>query len=233
MRWAKCSEKCPLMRYHTNKGYRNELSYLENRNPQHALTFSVGESYRINTPLVGIRLSKNINRTVAKPSISTDIYNDNFKQVLPGLRPMVKLIGNIHGNEPVGRELLIQFANYILKAASIPPQWRDSRSRRAAKILETTDLWILPSMNPDGFERGREGNCQGGDYLAGRYNEGFKDLNRDFPTWQDKERQESNATFDIYQTREVETKLIMNWILSFPFVLSANFHDGAIVANYP
>ena len=36
-------------------------------------------------------------------------------------------------------------------------------------------------MNPDGFQRGEEGVCQGGDYLAGRLNEGNQDLNRDFP----------------------------------------------------
>ena len=221
------------MKYHTNEEYRNELSFLQNKVPQHAITFSLGESYRINTPLVGIRLSKDITQTVARPSTLTDIYNNNFKQVLPGMRPMVKLIGNIHGNEPVGREILIQFVNYILKAASLPPQLRDTRSRRAATILETIDLWILPSMNPDGFERGQEGSCQGGDYTAGRFNEGFQDLNRDFPTWKDKESKQKDSTFDIYKIRQVETKLVMNWILNFPFVLSANFHDGAIVANYP
>ena len=221
------------MKYHTNEEYRSELSFLERQKPQDAITFSLGKSYRKFTPLVGIRVSKDISQTISRPIIRTDIYNDDFKQVLPGIRPMVKLIGNIHGNEPVGRELLMQFTNYILKAASIPPQLRDNRSRRAAKLLETTDLWIFPSMNPDGFQRGQEGVCQGGDYLAGRLNEGNQDLNRDFPTWKDKESMEENTDFDIYETREVETKLVMNWILNFPFVLSANFHDGAIVANYP
>ena len=232
-KWGQCSENCPLMKYHTNEEYRNELSFLERQKPQNAIKFSLGESYRKFTPLEGIRLSKDILTTVSRPIIETDIYSDNFRKVLPGLRPMVKLIGNIHGNEPVGRELLMHFANYVLKAASIPVQLRDDRSRRAAKLLETTDLWIFPSMNPDGFQRGEEGVCQGGDYLAGRLNEGNQDLNRDFPTWKDKERQEENPNFDIYETRQIETKLVMDWILNFPFVLSANFHDGAIVANYP
>ena len=231
--WGRCSENCPLMKYHTNEEYRNELTFLENKNPQHAITYSLGESYRKFTPLFGIRLSHSITQTIARPTNKKDIYNDIFKQILPGIRPMVKLIGNIHGNEPVGRELLMHFGNYLLKAASIPAELRDRRSRRAAKLLETTDIWIFPSMNPDGFQRGEEGVCQGGDYLAGRLNEGNQDLNRDFPTWQDYETAEKDKTFDIFETRQIETQLVMNWILNFPFVLSANFHDGAIVANYP
>ena len=78
----------------------------------------------------------------------------------------------MHGNEPVGRELLIRMATWILTA--------DEREDSVAKqILDNTDLWILPTMNPDGFFRATEGQCQGGNYASGRVNEGRKDLNRD------------------------------------------------------
>jgi len=43
---------------------------------------------------------------------------------------------------------------------------------RALKILETTDLWLLPTMNPDGFARAKEGDCYGDRYTHGRQNEG-------------------------------------------------------------
>ena len=49
-------------------------------------------------------------------------------------------------------------------------------------MVDSIDLWILPTVNPDGFARGSEGRCLGGNYETGRYNEGRKDLNRDFPT---------------------------------------------------
>jgi hypothetical protein len=42
---------------------------------------------------------------------------------------------------------------------------------RAWNIMETTDLWLLPTMNPDGFARGREGKCSGDFYTDGRPNE--------------------------------------------------------------
>ena len=87
------------------------------------------------------------------------------------LRPKVKLVGNMHGNEPVGRELLIHLARYLLHAS------RDG-DERAKKILESMDLYILPTMNPDGFARGTEGRCSGGTYNFGRQSEGKLTFNR-------------------------------------------------------
>ena len=37
----------------------------------------------------------------------------------------------------------------------------------------------------------------------------------------------------IFPGREKETQLLMWWILNNTFVLSANFHDGAVLVNYP
>ena len=55
------------------------------------------------------------------------------------------------------------------------------------------------------------------------------DLNRNFPTWAD-----VNKTIEeLFVGREVETQAMMRLILREPWVLSANFHDGAVVASYP
>ena len=57
---------------------------------------------------------------------------------------MVKLVANMHGNEVVGREMLLKLAGLLLTR---------SQEQRIARILNNIDLHILVSLNPDGFER--------------------------------------------------------------------------------
>ncbi|KAG6776234.1 hypothetical protein POTOM_019740 [Populus tomentosa] len=75
--------------------------------------------------------------------------------------PAFKFIGNVHGDEPVGRELLLHLANWICDN-----YMKDSLARL---IVENIHLHILPSMNPDGY------------FLRSRGNANNIDLNRDFP----------------------------------------------------
>lgn len=132
------------------------------------------------------------------------------------LRPAIKYIGNIHGNEIVGRELLIHFAFDLISSYCCIEcgETCSSHQKRITDLLDTADLFILPTMNPDGYLLGRRENINN------------IDLNRNFPD----QFYDSN---DIQLGREEETKHLMKFIKAFPFVLSASFHGGAIVANYP
>ena len=84
------------------------------------------------------------------------ITKDVHKRHPGDLRPMVKYVGNIHGNEAVGRELLIHFAKYLLHSYSSKNSDRDVK-----QLIDTTDIHILPSMNPDGFEHSMVKGCGG------------------------------------------------------------------------
>lgn len=53
--------------------------------------------------------------------------------------------------------------------------------RRITRLLNTTDIWIVPTINPDGFSRSFEGSCCSPDDYKGRKNGNGVDLNRNFP----------------------------------------------------
>jgi len=122
-------------------------------------------------------------------------------------KPDFKYIANMHGDEVVGRELCMKFMELVLTNYGTDPA--------ITRLVTDTHMFIMPTMNPDGFARGRRAN-----------NNGY-DLNRNFP---DQFRDPNNSP----NGRQPETQAIMNWIQDpqYKFALSANFHGGALVANY-
>lgn len=85
-------------------------------------------------------------------------------------KPEVKYIGNMHGNEVVGREMLLLLLRYLCE--------NYGTDKRVTRIVETVRLHILPSMNPDGYEISKENDVYG---IKGRANAKGVDLNRNFP----------------------------------------------------
>ncbi|XP_045121738.1 carboxypeptidase D-like isoform X3 [Portunus trituberculatus] len=127
-------------------------------------------------------------------------------------QPNVKYVANMHGNEAIGREMLLHLIEYLAKNYQTDDYVR--------WLLDNTRIHIMPSMNPDGFEVAREGTCQGG---QGRYNARGFDLNRNFPDYFKQNNKKSQP----------EAEAVKQWISKIQFVLSANLHGGALVASYP
>ncbi|XP_030752816.1 carboxypeptidase D-like [Sitophilus oryzae] len=128
--------------------------------------------------------------------------------------PNVKLIGNIHGNEAVGRVILLKFLYYLRDEYK-------NNNETIKKLLENTRIHIMPTLNPDGFNRSYI-SCDDGN--KGRYNgKNNVDLNRSFP----------DVFFENGIPLQSETIAVMNWMERIPFILSASLHGGALVANYP
>ncbi|XP_054250161.1 carboxypeptidase D [Indicator indicator] len=135
---------------------------------------------------------------------------------LPG-RPQVKLVGNMHGDEPLARPLLLRLAQELVRG------WANGEER-IGRLLNTTDIYLLPSLNPDGFERAREGDCGGG-AEGGRENSRGRDLNRSFPD------QFGVAEPNLEPVPEVQA--LIAWMRRNRFLLSGNLHGGSVVASYP
>lgn len=131
----------------------------------------------------------------------------------PGI-PEVKYLANMHGNEVAGREILLHFVRYLCKNYKVDP--------RVTKLIDKTRIHIMPSMNPDGYELAA--TRRNLSRILGRKNSFGIDLNRNFP---------DQFFLGITAPLQPETRAVVKWIHSTPFVLSANFHGGSLVANYP
>ena len=59
----------------------------------------------------------------------------------------------------VGRELSIALADHICDEYENPK--KKGKTSKIRRLLNSIDLHILHSMNPDGFEKGSEGECMG------------------------------------------------------------------------
>ncbi|XP_071439885.1 carboxypeptidase E-like [Hetaerina americana] len=151
------------------------------------------------------------------------------------LKPEFKYIANMHGNEVLGRELLLKLADYLCERYM-------AGDPEIQKLIHLTRIHLMPSMNPDGWQLATDTGGQ--DYLLGRYNNRSVDLNRNFP---DLDRimfgnEQAHIEHNNHLLQQVdhltepiqpETKAVMRLIMQVPFVLSANLHGGDLVANYP
>jgi hypothetical protein len=146
--------------------------------------------------------------SIGKSVEGRDLYvvkiSDNVE--VDELEPEFKYISSMHGDEITGREL----TQFLIKDL-VEGYNKDSK---ITKLINNTEIYIMVSMNPDGSKRKRRANANG------------YDLNRNFPDWT---KSEPNSI----QNRQPETLAVMRFQASRQFSLSANFHGGAVVANYP
>ncbi|CAH8460091.1 unnamed protein product [Dicrocoelium dendriticum] len=173
----------------------------------------------------------NITHTKMGNTLSVIVFGENPKAHIPGV-PEFKYVAGMHGDESAGRELLLRLANYLCEEYS-------TDNPLVRKIIHTTRIHLLPSMNPDGYDLRSHYNA--GDQSPGRFNANGIDLNRNFPDVDKQYFRMKNGSsrdldhFPVDNTKEleIETKMIIEWLRAINFVLSANFHGGAVVANYP
>jgi carboxypeptidase D len=118
--------------------------------------------------------------------------------------PEFKYVANMHGDEVLGRELLLQLVTFLCD--------NYGKSDLVTSLVDTTRIHVIPCLNPDGYSRQRRPNANN------------VDLNRNFPSLL------SPAASARIQP---ETAALIDWSRLYPFVLSANLHSGSQVVNYP
>ncbi|XP_041442281.1 carboxypeptidase M isoform X2 [Xenopus laevis] len=164
-------------------------------------------------------INKNYSSITYLHSIGSSVAGNQLWVLVIGLNPSKHMIGipemkyvaNMHGNEVVGRELMLHLIEFLVTSYK--------NDTGISLLINSTRIHIMPSMNPDGFDASVP-DCYG---TTGRTNKNGYDLNRNFPD-----------AFDLNPDPiQPETRAVMDWIKNETFVLSANFHGGAVVASYP
>jgi len=165
-------------------------------------------------------------------------FSTTPKQGHQAMKPEMKYVGNMHGNEAIGRELLIRLADDLCEG------W-NSGDKEITQLVNSTNIHLMPSMNPDGFELALRTEPSKRGWLLGRDNAHNVDLNRNFPDldslfyFMEEQRMPFyDHLLELFRDEsdtkyEPEVRAVGQWILSLPFVVSANLHEGDLVANYP
>jgi len=195
---------------------------LEDTNLYHSYEQAIDVFKKYESTYPNLAKSHSIGKSVQGRELLVLQISEGVQQPRKLGKPMMKWVANMHGNEAVGRQMVMFMAQYLLENYGVDD--------RVTKLVNTTDLWLMPSLNPDGFAAGKEGDCGGmSSGGVGRENANSKDLNRNFPD----QFRDGHTQADLIRNREPETLAMMTWISSNPFVLSANLHGGSVVATYP
>ena len=119
-------------------------------------------------------------------------------------KPQVRYSSTIHGDEITGLVLCLNLAQYLVD------KYGQAGFEDVTDLVDNYELHLLPLHNPDGM------------YLGQRTNANAVDLNRNFL--------EPAGTHPSLQTENVA---FVNHAQARRFVISINYHGGALVMNYP
>jgi hypothetical protein len=149
----------------------------------------------------------NMGRLLLAVKISKDVNEE-------GAKPQFLYTSSIHGDETAGYVGMLHLIEYILT--------NYSGSSRIRNLVDSVEIYINPLGNPDGTYHGGNNSVNG----ATRGNANGIDMNRNYPDPAAGPHPDGNP----WQT---ETIAFMNYADSLDFSMSANFHGGSEVVNYP
>ncbi|XP_034050192.1 inactive carboxypeptidase-like protein X2 isoform X1 [Thalassophryne amazonica] len=157
--------------------------------------------------------------------------------------PEFRYTAGSHGNEVLGRELLLLLMQFMCQEYL-------SGNQRICHLVEETRIHLLPSVNPDGYEKAFEVGSELIGWSLGRWSEDGMDIHHNFPDlnsilwdaeakkWIPRKMLNHHVPIpEWYQTKNasvaVETRALIAWMEKMPFVLGGNLQGGELVVTFP
>uniref|UniRef100_A0AAR2J0H2 F5/8 type C domain-containing protein n=1 Tax=Pygocentrus nattereri TaxID=42514 RepID=A0AAR2J0H2_PYGNA len=157
--------------------------------------------------------------------------------------PEFRYTAGYHGNEALGRELLLFLMQYLCR------EYKDGNPR-VRRLVDGTRIHLVPSVNPDGHAKAFERGSELGSWTLGHWTEDGADIFQNFPDltnvfWDAEDKGmvpklTPNHHVPIpegYLAENgpvvVETRALISWMESHPFVLGANLQGGERMVTYP
>ncbi|XP_016422867.1 inactive carboxypeptidase-like protein X2 isoform X3 [Sinocyclocheilus rhinocerous] len=155
--------------------------------------------------------------------------------------PEFRYTAGLHGNEVLGRELLLLLMQFLCK------EYNDDNPR-VRRLVESIRIHLVPSLNPDAYELAYEMGSEMGNWALGHWTEEGYDIFQNFPDlnsilWGAEDRGWVPRVIPNHHipipenflngSVAAETKAIISWMERTPFVLGANLQGGEKMVTYP
>jgi hypothetical protein len=177
----------PFDHYYTVEEANDALDYIHSVIPDVSEIHTIGYSVE-ERPIKAIKITDN-------PGVEE-------------VEPEVRLIGAHHGNEKISYMILFYFLQRLAN------EYNEAESNDFKRLVNNTELWVVPMMNPDGV------------HYNHRRNANNVDLNRDYSyMW-------AGEGGSPYPFSQPETCAIRDLSLDNTFVVSHSHHSGATYINY-
>ncbi len=156
--------------------------------------------------------------TITPHTLWAAVISDNPE--LDEDEPEVLLTSSIHGDETTGFILTLRLIDHLLTGHGTDSE--------ITGLVEETEIWINPLANPDGTYFGGDNTVADAIrfYTSSSGGNSGVDGNRNFPDPTGNDHPDGNLWWR-------ETRAMMALAEAKNFVLSANFHGGVEVVNYP
>ncbi len=130
------------------------------------------------------------------------------------------MTSSIHGDETAGYVLTLRLIDHLLASYG--------NIDDITHLVDSTEIWINPLANPDGTYFGGDDTVANAirNYTTANGHESGVNGNRNFPDPQGGDHPDDRPWWP-------ETEAMMALAAAETFVLSANFHGGIEVVNYP